>query len=240
MRAADFTTLIGAELHGPALSNGMPWHLLALGLPINFAPPAIDETGPQIAARAARAHAFVGILHPAWSGVVPQDIDMLESVDSIEVYNEGHYRDSDRGCGWYLSDIIATNGRRLTAFASDDAHLDRLDQRFGAWVYVRAAELSPSAILGGLKAGHFYSSTGPILRDIWLNDQKIHVACTPATAIFALGRGSLARSVRGRDITECQFDARQFLDGFCRITVVDEAGKRAWSNPFWFDRAVLI
>src|SRR5262249_52399561 len=38
-RALDFTTLLGAELHGPRIASGLDWHLVAAGLPLDFAPP---------------------------------------------------------------------------------------------------------------------------------------------------------------------------------------------------------
>ncbi|MCS7071619.1 MAG: hypothetical protein NZM00_08945, partial [Anaerolinea sp.] len=44
-RTPDFTTLIGAELHaGQIGSNGEIWHILANGLPLDFAPPDPTET----------------------------------------------------------------------------------------------------------------------------------------------------------------------------------------------------
>ena len=36
LRTNDFTTLIGAELHGPQTEMGTVWHLVANGLPLDF------------------------------------------------------------------------------------------------------------------------------------------------------------------------------------------------------------
>ena len=36
MRDKNFTTLIGAELHSGKMENGELWHLLAVGLPLDF------------------------------------------------------------------------------------------------------------------------------------------------------------------------------------------------------------
>ena len=38
MRDAGFTTILGAELHSGAMANGELWHILAVGLPADFAP----------------------------------------------------------------------------------------------------------------------------------------------------------------------------------------------------------
>jgi hypothetical protein len=37
----------------------------------------------------------------------------------------------------------------------------------------------------------------------------------------------------GQPITEAEFDLAPFRGSYCRVIVVDEAGRRAWSNPVW-------
>src|SRR5262245_54655083 len=64
-RDVTFTTLLGAELHAPRIASGLDWHLVSAGLPFDFSPPAPEETGPMLAARAAEAGAFIGLAHPA-------------------------------------------------------------------------------------------------------------------------------------------------------------------------------
>lgn len=57
-----FTTLLGAELHSGAMSNGEIWHILAVGLPADFERPVApdfkphpeQETGPELARRAVK------------------------------------------------------------------------------------------------------------------------------------------------------------------------------------------
>ena len=58
-RTDNFTTIIGAELHAPIADSAMKWDIVALDLPLDFAPWQEGETGPQIAARAGR-------LGPRW------------------------------------------------------------------------------------------------------------------------------------------------------------------------------
>ena len=47
------------------------------------------------------------------------------------------------------------------------------------WVHVKAEELSPEALLTALKAGAFYSSTGPEIYDIDLHPRT---NASPSTA----------------------------------------------------------
>src|SRR5262249_15047816 len=68
-RTAQFTTLLGAELHTGHVAMGEPWHILAVGLSPEFAPTAVDESAPHLCARARATGAFVAAAHPYWYGV---------------------------------------------------------------------------------------------------------------------------------------------------------------------------
>ncbi len=239
LRDETFTTILGAELHGPSLANGGLWHIVAAGLPLDFAPRAWDESGPEIAARAAAAGAFIGLAHPAWNGVTPSDALSVECAHAIEIHNEGHTNDSDRGNGWYLADLLATAGRRINVFAADDAHFGDRADRFGGWVMVRAESREPEALLVALKAGHFYSSTGPEIAGISIDAEQIRISCSPVDRILVGGRGSTCRWLHGVGLTQASFPLGPFGGAFCRVTIVDADGKRAWSNPIWLEEAML-
>src|SRR5690606_27852374 len=68
-------------------------------------------------------------------------------------------------------DAILSSRVLLCGLAVDDAHhFKRPGDPTAAgpgrgWVVVRAAELTPDAILGAMERGDFYSSTGVTLRD---------------------------------------------------------------------------
>src|SRR5579875_2710611 len=85
-RSNTLTTLIGAELHAMGTEVGELWHILAVGLPLDFAPPAQEETGPQLAQRARAAGAFVAIAHPAWSQLRIGDGRALAAAHAVEIY----------------------------------------------------------------------------------------------------------------------------------------------------------
>src|SRR5207302_1266191 len=82
----------------------------------------------------------------------------------------------------HIADQMLVAGRRLTAVATDDSHFKVADYR-GGWVQVRAESREPDALLAALKAGHFYSSSGPELRDVRVEGGRIRVACSPVRAI---------------------------------------------------------
>ena len=235
LRTVDFTTIPGAELHARALENGILWDLVALGLPADFAPIGATESAAELAARARAAGAFVAIAHPAWNGVTHSDaLSLIDSIDAIEIHNEGHTLDSDRSNGWMLADSLATAGYRLSTFAADDAHFksDRFD-RFGGWVHIRAESLDPEALLAALKAGHYYSSTGPRIHNVCITASEIVVECDPAVGIMLGGRGTIRNFVRGDGLTRASFPFHMFRSAFFRVTVVTADGRKAWTNPIW-------
>jgi len=234
-RTPDFTTLRAAEMHAPGLQNGIIWDLLGIGLPLDFAPGPKDEPAGALCARARAAGAFVAIAHPAWNGVVHSDaLGIIDAVDAVEIHNEGHTLDSDRGSGWYLADSLATAGHRFSTFAADDAHFkaDRFD-RFGGWINVRAESLDPEALLASLKRGHYYASTGPEIRNVTLTSREIVVECDPADGVMLGGAGTVRRYVRGDGITRAAFPLAPFADAFFRVIVVRADAKHAWTSPIW-------
>lgn len=234
LRSADFTTLLGAELHAPRTETGMDWHLVAAGLPLDFAPPSPGETGPQLAARAAAHGAFVGIAHPAWYSLTVADALSIEAAHAVEVYNEGSAQWNDRGHSWYLCDLLLARGRRINAYAADDAHfISSRPAAFAAWVQVRAEALTPEALVEALRAGAYYSSQGPALHDIAIDGGQIAIACSPAASIIVSGPSAHACQKHGEALTEATFSLDGFAGRYCRVTIVDGNGKRAWSNPIW-------
>lgn len=232
-RSSDFTTLIGAELHGPEIDLGGIWHFVAVGLPLDFEPLRAGESGPDIAARAAAAGAFVGAAHPAWYGLTMEDLHrVVEAVDAIEVYNETCAELNDRGDSWAVCDALLAQQHRVTAYAADDAHFGRHDY-FGAWVHVRAESLEPELLLQALKAGQYYSSQGPEIKNLRVEDGYIHIESSPVRAVFIGGLGARAERRLGTSLTRCSLPLEKFADSYCRVTLVDAAGKRAWTNPIW-------
>lgn len=229
-----FTTLPGAELHAPATSLGETWHILAVGLPPDFAPTATSETGAQLAARAVAAGAYVAIAHPAWYALSVADAATLPGAHAIEVYNHTTQVRTDRGDGTHLLDQLLAEGRRITLAAVDDAHF-ACDDFFGGWMMVKAEANEPAALLAALKAGHAYATQGPVIEGIVWGADHVEVACSPASSVMVLGRGSRA----AQSVVPGQTRARLPLEriapgGFARVVVADAAGRRAWGNPHWF------
>lgn len=235
-RTPEFTTILGAELHTGRTELGQLWHILAVGLPPDFAPNRPGETGPEIAARALEAGAFVAAAHPAWYGVTESDIRSLGAIHAVEVYNGTAIDHNDKPDSWYVLDLLLMRGARYAACATDDAHFnpERHDMIRG-WVHVKSEALHPEALLEALKAGAYYSSTGPQIHDIQVvAGEKVVVRCSPANRILLTGYASMCEQVSGNGLTGAELSLKRFKDSpYFRITVRDMHGGRAWSNPVW-------
>ena len=236
-RTDEFTTIIGAELHTGKTELGQLWHILAVGLPLDFSATPENETGPELAQRAMNAGAFVAVAHPQWYTLTEADVISLGDVHAIEIYNGTSLDHNDKADSWYMMDLMLARGRRYTACATDDAHFDprKRDALLG-WVQVKADELTPDALLESLKVGDYYSSTGPEIYDIDVyTGDKIIVRCSPAERVYVTGIGWTSSYVSGNGLINVELDISKFNSPYGRIVVRDDNGGRAWSNPFWFD-----
>ena len=122
LRSEGFTTLLGAELHAGRTAAGEVWHILAAGLPADFAPTAQHESMQALAARAAAAGAFVAIAHPQWYALTLDDARSIEAAHAVEVYNHTCAVRTDRPDGTTILDGLLDAGLAPGAIACDDAH----------------------------------------------------------------------------------------------------------------------
>jgi hypothetical protein len=241
MRTNAFTTILGAELHSGPMANGELWHILAVGLPPDFAPgnaPDFNvhmgmESGPEIAARAVAAGAFVAVAHPQWSGLTLADARTITAAHAVEIYNHGCAIGADRPDGFAIADLLLSEGRHLSLIATDDAHFSEPDH-FGGWVMVKAQANEPEALLAALKRGDFYSSQGPELRDVRVQGDVVTVESSAVVSVIAMGQGTGAKAVHGASMTRAEVPLARLNDSpWVRVSVIDAAGRRAWSNPVW-------
>jgi hypothetical protein len=238
-RSARFTTIVGAELHPSRdrMELGASWHILAVGLPLDFAQSPPEETGPELAQRALGAGAFVVAAHPQWHSMTDRDVVALGPIHALEIFNASCADDNDTAESAYMLDLLIAQGQRLTACATDDAHfvLNTRDRESG-WVMVKSETCDPDALVTALKAGGYYSSTGPVIHDLVIEPgERLHIRCSPANRVFLLGGPARYQMVGEQGIAEAEFDLSGWEVPYARVVVRDDAGRKAWTNPIWFD-----
>lgn len=181
------------------------------------------------------AGAFVAATHPNWYAFTVADYETLDAADAVECYNGGCDVESDRGYSWHFIDMLLHRGHRVGAIAVDDLHAGGgLGDFMRGWVQVKAEALRPEALLRALKAGHYYSSTGPQLHNVeFQGSDKLLVECSPARQILVTGKNAGALRISGGGLRGAEFDLSEVESRWLRVTVRDDAGGRAWTNPVW-------
>jgi hypothetical protein len=242
LRTTGFTTILAAELSSGPWDARTAYWVSAVGLPLGFeAPPAEDPA--EAIRRARELDAFVVLLHPRLNNLPLEATDRLPhfgAVDAVEIYNHNNFRSNpDSADASYMVDGLLERGRRILINAGDDAHFAFPGDRFGGWVEVWAELLDPDALLGALRSGLYYSTQGPRIERLELDGDSLHVTTGPVHAIALGGAGdrwldgSSVFDESGGPVSEGTFDVSPFRGSFCRVTVIDADGRRAWSNPVW-------
>jgi len=236
-RDETFTTLIGAELHHGDVQLGGVWHILAVGLPLDFAPYSDNETTADVVKRALDAGAFVAVPHPNGNSMTIDDFLSVAPVHAVECFNGKSNASADRGYSWHYMDTLLRMGHRVGALSVDDLHMNAGHTDFmSGWTYVKAQDLTPESLLEALKAGHYYASTGAQLHNVEvIGREKVIVECSPAEhIIIGTDRQAVFRE-NGHHLTRAEFDISQRDTVFIRVTVIDQYRRRAWTNPIWFE-----
>ncbi len=177
---------------------------------------------------------YVTYNHPTWSRESWPEYSGYEGMDAMEIWNSacnvlGYPEVNDR-----VYDDLLSQNKRLFCVAADDIHKP-VHLALG-WIVLRAPELSYGAVIEALEKGYYYASTGPEIRDLWVEDGTVHVTAAPVREIcFSTGSRHAKRAVSedGSPITEAEFPLKPETDGYFRVTVTDEIGRKAWTNAYW-------
>ncbi len=183
-----------------------------------------------------------------WSGLRTDQFEACEGLVGIEVYNAGCELEVGRGDAGLQWDEALERGRLLYGIASDDSHHPGYDSGH-AWVWARCAERTQAAVLDSLRSGCFYSSAGPEIHSLELDERAVTVRCSPvtsATLVAGPRRGSRANAGRlgyphgaevlerdpGGALTAVRLE-RPRGAAYGRLELTDASGRKAWTNPLW-------
>lgn len=191
--------------------------------------------------QANREGSFVIINHPDWPGVYPANpcwsdeaLLAVRSYDAVEVWNASceakHNRYEHR------IDFLLSNGRRTYLAAVDDCHGTHLPYCFTSSVNVFADALTLPEIMGNLKSGNFYASSGAHITSVSAAGGSVAVTVpAPSDIEFIANGGKTVKTERGA--TNAAY-AASGDETYVRIRVTRLADRRmAWSNPIYVTAA---
>ncbi len=183
---------------------------------------------------------IVTLNHLEWSQERYEEYSQYKGMFATEVVNNSASQmglDMDNG-KYY--DALLRLGNKLCCVAADDNHngrpLDDLySDSFGGYVMIKADKLQHEDIFSALENRNFYASTGPEINELYLEDEYIYIKTSPAKKI-RLSTGnrftSLVKAADGETVCEAKFKASKIYMYF-RIEVVDENGKKAYTNAYF-------
>ena len=190
--------------------------------------------------------AVVYVAHPYWNQMNLDELVDAEGFVGLEVFNGSSDLETARGDSSVWWDALLARGRRTFGIATDDQHYP-LFELGTAWTMIRAADRSQEAVLHALREGHTYFSHGPTIHGIHVDGDAVEVECSPARSVVlareeekgvCVNAGPTGRRM-GRVVAE---DGRGLFTHvrlespyedvrYRRVVVVDEFGRKAWSNP---------
>lgn len=190
-------------------------------------------------------HGFLATLnHVTWSIQDAADYQNLDGLFAMEVFNNSSYVEGFDEINGHEYDAILRRGKRIFCVAADDNHDAARDpaspywDSFGGWIVVCAKELTYPAVIDALEKGLFYSSMGPEIKSLFVEDGILHVETSPAARITmsCYGRHAIPaiRTDREHPLTHAEFPLRE-TDRFFRVTVSDGEEHFAWSNAYFTD-----
>jgi hypothetical protein len=252
--AADFIVLPGAEQGGvnkvPDKNPG--YHFGALGDPTvapalpryrhrEPMPHAIPWTGPQTPQRVIDELGARGNLvifnHPEWHLTRFEDMVSCSGFFAVEIYNYATEWTPATSYGTAYWDHALQNSKRVFGVAADDSHCQKdeaIRDYDGGWIQVQADALTRAGIVGALKRGSFYSSSGPAIHDLRVEGGRLAVSCSPCRFIMFKAfpqRGDfLADFKNGTLLTAASNAVAEDMD-YIRVECIDAEGQVAWSNP---------
>lgn len=194
------------------------------------------------AIRTARGIPHVNHPNFHWS-ITADDLMQLQNSKLFEIYN-GHHRVNNLGGGGMPSleemwDILLTSGKLQYGVAVDDAHHFKrpwdpnADKPGKGWIYVRAASLTPAAIIGAMEKGDFYASTGVEFDDYQVSNKQIKITMKARDPYirfrvqFIGSGGKLLKEVTDNPAT---YDI-QGNEKYVRAKVIESNGEYAWTQP---------
>ena len=168
----------------------------------------------------------------------------IKGADGMEVFNSIAVEFNNYSDDSSFYECFLRRGGRAIPIAADDTHKVYGDgspfrEYFKAATYLLADELSYDGLMGALKSGCCYASTGPRFYGMWLEGDLLYVECSPVVGVYAHGK---CITVKNQDVrrTDCMTRAAINIakiresSPYVWVQLRDNDGRKAWSVPYFF------
>ena len=193
---------------------------------------------------------LVSYNHPVWSNQNYTDYSGLKGLWGVEWYNNECVQ-----LGYYdttapITDLLS-EGERVFPLATDDSHKAR--SIGGGWIMVKAKKLDYDTVFAALKRGDFYSSTGPEIKSLYLEGDKVVIKTSAVKQIALitdmriseiLGASDTGKNICGGELSLANLIEKRNALGnshksFFRIEITDKCGRKALTRAYFLDELGL-
>jgi hypothetical protein len=197
------------------------------------------DHSPQALIDEMRSHGNLVIFnHPEWHLTRFEDMVKYKRFFAIEIYNHATEWSTTSSYGTAYWDHALQNGQRVFGIAADDSHGHdknwKIAEYGGGWVQVQSEALTHPDIVSNLKQGSFYSSTGPEIYDLRVEEGQLMIECSPCKFImfkaFPLRGPFVGNHESGEPMTAASMSIEEEMQ-YIRVECIDFDGRVAWSNP---------
>lgn len=176
---------------------------------------------------------LVSYNHPCWSLENATDYLGYKGLWAVEIYNNDCVVEGIYEYDINVYDDFLRNGHHMACVAGDDNH--KLEHTCGGYIMVNCDKLDYKTVMDALENHEFYSSTGPVIKELYVEDNKAYLTFEKGTKAFLSNDGRrtakyIAKNPDGENTAV--FDILP-TDKFIRFTVRDEYGKFAHTNAYF-------
>ena len=192
---------------------------------------------------ARKAGYFVTYNHPTWSRQDYSDYMQYHGMNAMEIYNHDCAVAGYPEYNARVYDDMLHGGERIGCVAADDNHNKHPEgdphcDSCGGWVMIKADRLEYNTVGAALEAGNYYASTGPEIKALWFEGNRVYVECSPAAKICIINSAKVAKAKYAAEtegpLTAASFEVKPNHKWF-RIHVEDEHGCFADSSAYYME-----
>ncbi len=194
----------------------------------------------------ANANGFlVSLNHPICSFLNTEFIRKLDGLMAMEIYNQDAVLCGVNEYGLVMYEELLRYGKPWCCIASDDSHgTPSVEFPAQGFVMIKADKLKYDKVIAALEAGNFYASTGPIIEELYIEGDEVHIKCSPVKYIGmetnGRPRGGARRAKLSDEyLTEASFKLKEGLT-YIRFDLQDEKGNWAHTRAYSPDGSAKI
>lgn len=192
---------------------------------------------------------LVTLNHPVWSMEDFSELFRYDGFFSMEICNYSAFQSGLNEYNTCLYDMLLRRGRRVFAHSADDNHNEKGignpgDDSFGGFTMFNLPDdvLTYEGVIAAMDAGDFYSSMGPVIRSLEIEDGRAYITCSDAARIAMIYGAKTTRAAFppaiGETIGQAEFEIPDKAP-YVRFTVTDSAGRHADTRGYFRDEWTL-